>query len=232
MSGFDARRMMADLERMALDGARSRGFETVEAMLEHDRIAEARRAEAEVLADAARHRRAVVSSLLGRLRPDVAEALLVGKLRETDAVRTVRAWLATDKPTLVLSGGTGAGKTVAAALALCERIGSFQVLRAPRLGAAFERWQSDREDGAEALRVNVATLLVDDLGLEPLDDRRVPLALEEIFDARQTASRRTVVTTNLSRDAMRARYSDRVLSRLAQNAAVVPVDGDDMRRQR
>ena len=57
-----------------------------------------------------------------RVSDTIAEALLAGDgLADTIAHSTVREWLATTKPVLVLSGGTGTGKTVAAILHLLRR---------------------------------------------------------------------------------------------------------------
>jgi DNA replication protein DnaC len=232
MSVFDFDSMLASIQRANERRARERGFATVDAMLEaEDAVTRATQAE-EAARKAAAHRRTVVAAFGGRLRSDVAEALVddVG-LAETPALRAVREWLASSAPVLVLSGGTGTGKTVAAAWALGSRVGAFQVLRATRLGAAFERWQTDREDNVEPLRLSVPTLLVDDLGTEPIEDRRTVSAIDEVFDARQSHVR-TVVTTNLTREQIRARYSDRVLSRLAQNARVIDLDQkNDLRRR-
>lgn len=233
MSGFDFLSMLAAIQRANEQRARERGFATVDEMLAaDDAVTLATQAE-EAARVAETHRRAVVAAFGGRLRGDVSAALVSGSgLGETPALRAARQWVDASAPVLVLSGGTGTGKTVAAAWALCSRVASFQVLRATRLGAAFERWQSDREDGTDPLRLGVSTMLVDDLGTESTDDRRTVLALDEVFDARQSRVR-TVVTTNLTREQMRARYSDRVISRLAQNARVIDLNQTtDMRRAR
>lgn len=231
MLGSDFDRMLRSIQAANERKATERGFASVEAMIEADDAEEKRARLVERERQARAHREHVVAAFGGRLRPSIAEALVEGHgLGDTSAVQAARAWLRGSRPVLVLSGGTGTGKTVAAAWSLCERPSAFQVLRAVRVGAAFERWQNDREEGVDALRLYVPTLLLDDLGQESLDDRRVEPAIEEIFDARQSPRLRTIVTTNLSTEAMRSRYSDRVISRLAQNATVIRVDGADLRR--
>jgi DNA replication protein DnaC len=82
------------------------------------------------------------------------------------------------------------------------------------------------------LRLGVPLLVVDDLGLEPLDDRRAAVAVEELFHARQSEDVRTIVTTNLTPDEARRRYSERVFSRLAQSGRWWNLSGDDIRRRR
>lgn len=231
MSGFDFGSMFARIQSAQAEQARERGFDSVDAMIAHDDAEEKRARLGERAAASREHRAAVCAAMSGRLRPETEAAIIAGEgLADTPALSAVREWLAGDRPVLILSGGTGAGKTVAAAWALAAREGAFQALRAVRLGSAFERWSSDREDGVEALRLKVSTMLVDDLGQEPIEDRRVIPAIEELFDARQTPRLRTLITTNLSRDQIRQRYSERVISRLAQNAKVVQVSGTDLRR--
>lgn len=174
-------------------------------------------------------RHGVLKSIGPRFTDDVARGLVDGAgLADTVAHLTVREWLASSKPTLVLSGGTGTGKTVAAMRAILEA-DSFQFLRAIRIGAHYERWSSDREDDVEPIRFGVALLVVDDLGQEPIDDRRVMPAIEEVLDQRQSERTRTLITTNLSADQLRSRYSERIVSRLRQNATVKILGASDMR---
>lgn len=160
--------------------------------------------------------------LLDRLGPtfpeEGAEALERGTLDETKATRAVGRWLLGRKPFLFLIGGTGVGKTMAAAWA-AMRASDAQIVRATTLHVAYERWSSDRDRDVEPLRLNTELLVLDDLGLEVLEDRRTHAALEEIANARQGMSRgvrlRTIYTTNLDDEALRARYAhaDRLMSR-------------------
>lgn len=229
-SEFDFGAMFADLQRLQAEEASRRGFADIDAMVAHDQAEEVRRRSAEVAKASKQHRASVVAALRGRLTEQAEAAIVDQTLADTQALAAVREWLAGRKPVLILSGGTGCGKTVAAAWALATREGPFQAIRAVRLGSAWERWSSDREDGVEALRLWVDTMLVDDLGQEPIEDRRVVPAVEELFDSRQSPRTRTIVTTNLSPAQMRERYSERVLSRWAQGAMVVHVKGTDLRR--
>jgi DNA replication protein DnaC len=223
--------MLARIQAEQLDAARERGFDSVDAMVAHDEAEEQRRRNAESDRASREHRQRVVAAMSGRLTEQAEAAIVAGTgLADTVALTTVREWLAGVKPVLILSGGVGSGKSVAATWALASREGTFQAIRAVRLGSAWERWSSDREDGVEALRLGVSMMLIDDLGQEPIEDRRTIPAIEEVFDSRQTTRQRTICTTNLSRDQMRERYSDRVISRLAQNAMVVVVKGIDLRR--
>jgi DNA replication protein DnaC len=223
--------MLARIQAEQLEAARERGFDSVDSMVAYDEAEEQRRRNSETERISRDHRKRVIGAMSGRLTEQAERAIITGDgLAETAALLTVREWLAGVKPVLILGGGVGIGKSVAAAWALASREGTFQALRAVRLGSAWERWSSDREDGVEALRLWVDTMLIDDLGQEPIEDRRTIPAIEEVFDSRQTSRQRTICTTNLSREQMRERYSDRVISRLAQNAMVVFVKGTDLRR--
>lgn len=148
--------------------------------------------------------------------------------QETDAVKVVREWLETEAQTfLVIAGGVGVGKTVAAAFACQERSGSrfvkaIDVARAGQFNAEF--WDE----------VNTASLLaLDDLGTEPLDEKGWALAgLHALFDSRYDDALPTVITTNLTFDAFMARYGQdggRLRDRLRECGRWVNLAGASMR---
>lgn len=181
------------------------------------------------------HRRNVVDRYRERMDHQTAEALAKGDLKPSKAMQVVDTWIDTASPYLVLSGGTGCGKTVASIYALTrldlEELG--QMIRAIRLGAHFERWSSDRDIGIEPIYFDSKLLVIDDLGEELMADRRTLPALEEVLDARIGANRRTLFTTNLTMSQIRERYtSARIHSRLAAYATFVSLDGEDMRIQK
>jgi DNA replication protein DnaC len=215
-----------------LSRALAAGFDSVAAWHAHRGELERLRAEAQTRAAREAHARLVLEQVGSRVSDDVARRLVAGEgLDDTPAHVAVRDWLASDRPTLVLSGGTGVGKTVAAVRAMMTRT-RVQFIRALRIGAHFERWASDRESNVVALDLGADLLVVDDLGQEPIEDRRAMPAIEEVLDSRQSERTRTLITTNLDADAIRDRYSERIRSRLAQNAKLFAVPGDDRRRVR
>ena len=212
--------------------ARERGFADCEAELAAESGAAAALADAEWAAKLPARREAIVSRVEGRVAPDVLAELRAGKASSspTKASSEVRRWLGSSKPAIVLCGAPGAGKTVAAIRAMISHRSTWQYIRAADIGRARERWPSDQGVEIEPLRLSAGFMLVDDLGLEALEDRRVVQALDEIADARQSMSRRTVYTTNLTADQLRARYSERVRSRWAQSAVIVRIADSDHRR--
>jgi len=212
--------------------ARERGFVSVDAMVASDDAVEAKRVAREQALDLAEHRRTVLAQCAGELSDATVDRLTSGRHEETDATRAIREWSATSRAILVLAGNAGTGKSFASLAYACARRVDCQIVRASRLGAHWERWQSDREDRIEPLRMRVPLLIVDDLGLEPLDDRRAAVAVEELFHARQGGGLRTIITTNLSPSDAKRRYSERVFSRLAECGRWVQLSGEDLRRRR
>lgn len=208
------------------------GFATVVEYQAHAAKLDALRAEAEAAHERQRRVERILAQVGPRITDDVAARIRAGAgLTDTAAHVVVTAWLATDTPALIVSGGTGSGKTVAAIRAM-EQHTRPQFLRALRIGAHFERWSADREDGTEPIDFHADLIVIDDLGQEPTEDRRAMPALEEVLDQRQSARTRTLITTNLNADQIRDRYSERIRSRLAQIGSFRALSAADMRRRR
>lgn len=167
---------------------------------------------------------------------------------ETSATRAVGEFLAhPDRRVLVLSGGCGAGKTLAAArwLASLPRYGKFDdtaegwewarpriaFVRAHDLSRLNLKYRD--EDRREFDRLRMARWLVlDDLFTESAD--AVSL-VDDIVDFRCRRSW-TVITTNLpcgptfSESPFAKRYGERVASRIIGNGSVLGCGAIDLRR--
>ena len=138
---------------------------------------------------------------------------------------------------LFLFGPVGVGKTL-----LASAIGR-EFARATRQRVLFVRWPAtlhelqpgrlsdeQRETLERRLRT-VPLLLLDDLGAERDEasdfTRRTSLL---VYEARGDAGLRTVITSNLSLDDLARQQADeRLSSRIAGRADVVPVTGADQR---
>ncbi len=230
MFSDELRAVIERAQHEQLEAAKAAGCGSIDEFVAMQTAGEVARRAREDAVDLRRHRASVIDAFVGRFPDVTVEALRRDEFERTKAIETINEWLATAVPAIVLSGGVGIGKTVAAVYALTRHRVSWQVVRAQRIGAHYERWQSDREDNVVPLRVDVSLLLVDDLGKEG-SDRRAHDALDEVADARQSRSTRTIYTTNLSGKEFAAReYSHRFRSRLAQSAIWESVVGPDLRR--
>ena len=167
------------------------------------------------------------------LKAPIERAIIAGaRLEPRPSLLAVQRWLADRDahPILVLSGGTGAGKSVAAAWALAN-------------GPSYCRWRS----GAQALRAFAANfgpgaedqdamracrlLVLDEVGVH-LDAARTLAMLLDLFDSRKgsAARTRTVVTTNMLQSAFLQRFADqRLHSRMREDCRWVVTTAPDSR---
>ena len=173
------------------------------------------------------------------------EAILADRLEPTKALTTVRAWIAgamrTPDPgvnTLVLVGGMGLGKTVAAGWAISRHSGLYATVETYLRD--FARWLRDqsREDSSaqQLWRYKRAHLVVlDELGTEN-DPALMRRAFERLIDQRQSRRRElTLILGNMSRDEFITRlkggvYGLRTYDRMKRDARVVECTGESMRR--
>ncbi len=160
--------------------------------------------------------------------PDRLAGILAGPepLLDTAGVRAVEKWLGDDVPFLVLGGNVGTGKTVAGAYALSKRGGLFR-----KASQITRMSQYDSEAWGGLYRAGL--LVVDDLGTEPLDQGGWGMsALLDLFDRRYDERARTLITTNLTADALRTRYSSdggRFADRLRETARWINFAGASLR---
>lgn len=130
---------------------------------------------------------------------------------------------------LFLFGNTGTGKTFAVKVIASYRDIHFYTCR--DLEAKFEKsnehfWEiiKDRRD-----------MIIDDLGTE--DERNeygtkfelMEKAIDERHRLFESYGTRTIITTNLDKDAIIERYTERIYSRLRQMCECVNASGEDLR---
>jgi hypothetical protein len=167
-----------------------------------------------------------------------------GALLDTHAMQVARAWLASDAWGVLLLGGVGRGKSMAAAW-LWLRLRHLDLLDADaahrsRRGVLWLRARALQnlswDERATVLRRcgSAYGLVVDELGGE---DERTGQALGDVLEARGDSLRRTVMTTNLDGKGFLDRYGDRLVSRLRSGGVssrggaqwAVAVQGADLR---
>lgn len=137
--------------------------------------------------------------------------------------------------TLLMFGGSGLGKTFLLRAihaqareegvpALC--ITANQLIRTARQ-AIFARAQEELD-----VLYETQLLLIDDLGTEPMIENITVEQLFNLINERQSARLCTVISTNLSLNELKARYTERVFSRLydQRNCLKLPFLGQDIRQ--
>ena len=138
---------------------------------------------------------------------------------------------------LLLYGNTGVGKTFLTnciARELLERSHTVVYLTSLKLFDILETYKFNRELSHAEKNASVSyildsdLLIIDDLGTE-LNNRFTSSQLYHCIDARLNNRRATVISTNLSFDDLRERYSERIFSRLTSNYNLLKLTGDDIR---
>ncbi|HOV70134.1 MAG TPA: ATP-binding protein [Clostridia bacterium] len=138
-----------------------------------------------------------------------------------------------EKPNILLLGKTGVGKTY---LAMCivraVMDKGYAVLSTNAFGL-FERL-AQRLSGQDIdlNHIRQADLLfIDDLGMEPVLNNFTIEYLFEILNARLLNRKNTIITSNLTAKELQERYTDRITSRLFDqaNSLVIYMPGKDLR---
>lgn len=139
---------------------------------------------------------------------------------------------------LFLTGAPGLGKTfLSACIARTVSENGFSVVydTAVNIFARFEeqKFSRDAEDTREARGetrkyLGCDLLILDDLGSE-MTTPFVQSALYTLVNARLTSGRHTVISSNLSMDEVRRRYSGQVASRLEGEYRALRFYGEDIR---
>ena len=142
---------------------------------------------------------------------------------------------------LYLYGAPGLGKTfLSACIARTVSENGFSVVydTAGTVFAAFEaqKFSRDEEDAREGREevnryFNCDLLILDDLGSE-LITAFVQSTLYALINTRLTAGRRTVISSNMSPDEVRRRYTAQIASRLEGEFRALPFFGADIRLSR
>lgn len=139
---------------------------------------------------------------------------------------------------LLLSGGTGLGKTfLSGCIARKVSEGGHSVVydTAINLFSAFETRKFTRDAAQERQArddtrryLSCDLLILDDLGSE-LTTPMVQSALYEVVNSRLQADKRTIISTNLSMEEIMNRYSPQISSRIGGLYRELTFFGDDIR---
>lgn len=139
---------------------------------------------------------------------------------------------------LWLFGDVGTGKTSLAMLVSQHAIDaghSVAIYSLPRLLAEIrDTYDDDAQHSYVELLDRLASvdlLHIDDVGAE----RTSPWVLEQLYaivNARYEDEKAILITTNLERDALAEQITERTVSRLEEMCEILPLFGEDRRRQR
>jgi len=141
---------------------------------------------------------------------------------------------------LFFNGAPGLGKTfLSACIARVVADNGFSVVydMATSVFSKFEDAKFQRTDDYETARnetrryLECDLLIMDDLGTEMTTAFTVS-ALYEIINTRLVTGRKTLVSSNLTLNELRRRYSEQIMSRLEGEYQVLTFYGDDIRKKR
>ncbi len=137
---------------------------------------------------------------------------------------------------LLLMGNAGTGKTFVSSCVAnraLERGKTVYYQTAFRLFEIFEAAKFGKDDGDAAAIVkyvyDVDLLIIDDLGTEFVT-QFTAAALFDIINARITAGRSTIISTNLSFETLSEMYSQRIASRFVGEYKILQTLGEDIRK--
>ena len=136
---------------------------------------------------------------------------------------------------MLLMGPSGLGKTFlmhAMAKRLLDRGFNVLMMSAYRfLDVARKAYFSGQMTELDSI-MEADVLLLDDLGSEPLMENITIVQLFNLINERQTAGKGTVISTNLSENDLKLRYTERIASRLTDKRQCTRVVfmGEDIRR--
>lgn len=136
--------------------------------------------------------------------------------------------------TLLLHGGSGLGKTYllrCVESAVREKGADTLYTTAYDLLMALKNAYFTRNDEETRVYFDCPLLLIDDLGMEPLIENITVEQFYNLFNSRLTRGLYTAVSTNLTRDEMKQRYTERLLSRLldTRSGLAIAFQGRDIR---
>lgn len=139
---------------------------------------------------------------------------------------------------LLFCGGTGLGKTHLSTAIAGEIVQKgFDVLyeSAPNLLSAFEAERFGRSLTASVSDtpryLSCDLLVIDDLGAELSNSFTVGV-LYNLINSRIVARKPTIISTNLTPEEIRSRYTDRIASRLFGEYTLMRFEGRDIRMQK
>lgn len=142
-----------------------------------------------------------------------------------------------DKNIFLMIGPPGTGKTYLTkcmASALISNNKQVRLCMVQELARSFNDLQYGRMtfETFNSRYIAPDVLIIDDLGCEPLTDVFLS-QFKQLIDVRQNNRRPLIITTNLEPAEINSRYTERILSRLAdrRQSILIKFDNQDLRRK-
>lgn len=178
--------------------------------------------------DAAERRARIVASVLEHvIPPKVYDLVTSSKAFKSEVATTALDWWDAGHPrVLVLRGGIGVGKTVAAGIVAKHAVeNGYRSVSWHRPNDFVSGMLHAYDD--EAPTIGQDLVVIDDMGRETKSD--FVEALSTFLDARRT---RLIITTNDSLQTWRVRYTDpRLIDRLGEEGESYTIAGESMRQK-
>ena len=135
---------------------------------------------------------------------------------------------------LLLTGQSGLGKTFllhAMVHRLIARGHNVLMVSAYHFLQMARKSYFDAENGVQEL-MEVPVLMLDDLGSEPMMQNVTIEQLFHLLNERQARNLCTIISTNLSLEELRKRYTERIVSRLnhPKRCMILTLDGQNLRK--
>ena len=135
---------------------------------------------------------------------------------------------------VLLTGKSGLGKTFllhAMANRLIERGMNVLTVSAYQFFQSARESYFERENSLDEL-MEVPVLMMDDLGSEPLMKNVTVELLFSLLNERLIRGKATVISTNLTLEELRERYTERIVSRIndPRTSLVIALEGQDLRK--
>lgn len=148
--------------------------------------------------------------------------------KQTSILKALCGSLSAPKNLVLLTGAPGCGKTFAAIGYLAElKIHQASFVNAYEMSMMIIRRDFDQLDQYTTCKA----LILDDLGMEPDGFKGADFLshLDYLINQRYIHQRTTVITTNLTLDSLKSRYTERFASRFRESGMVIQSTDEDLR---
>ncbi|NLI20529.1 MAG: ATP-binding protein [Clostridiales bacterium] len=167
--------------------------------------------------------------------PPVSQRSLMRRNREL-CLRYADSYPNTEYRDLLFTGKSGLGKTFlmqAIAHRVAQRGYEAQYISAYKMLEIMRKAYFENNSALLEPLMEAPLLLVDDLGTEPLMENITVTQFFNLMNERQNANRHTILSTNLTLPELKARYTERIASRLQDSryCKIVKFIGEDVRER-